>query len=123
MDRDEEFLFNYFSFISQMCFDKAKEHIEKEKEQKKSSNQWSALLIQLQQLNLAEKSYVELGFLQNKSKGFLRKDNSLRSIYESIKCDMKKIEESFDRYQANEISAFCISTSQYISCRINLIDL
>lgn len=30
----------------------------------------------LQQLILAEKSYIEIGFLQTKNKGFLRKDVS-----------------------------------------------
>lgn len=35
---------------------------------------WTMLLSLLQQFILAEKSYVEIGFLQTKNKGFLRKD-------------------------------------------------
>lgn len=35
---------------------------------------WNMFLSLLQQFILAEKSYIEIGFLQTKNKGFLRKD-------------------------------------------------
>lgn len=49
---------------------------EKEKEPKFSAPCWSGFLNILQQLSLAEKSYIEIGFLQTKHKSFLRKDVS-----------------------------------------------
>lgn len=96
MDHEDEFIYIFFTHISQLCFDKAKEHVVsgfpigilflilifsinlKEKERETCRNAqlgpWSLLLAQLPQVALAEKSYMELGFLQNKNKGFLRKD-------------------------------------------------
>ncbi|XP_018567965.2 KICSTOR complex protein C12orf66 homolog [Anoplophora glabripennis] len=75
MEKEDEILYIYFTHISQLCFEKAKEHIEREKEPK-SVTPWNTFLNFLQQLALAEKSYIEIGFLQNKHKSFLRKDVS-----------------------------------------------
>lgn len=52
----------------------SKKFQDKEKEPKFTAPCWVAFLNVLQQLSLAEKSYIEIGFLQNKHKSFLRKD-------------------------------------------------
>ncbi|KAL3267041.1 hypothetical protein HHI36_011183 [Cryptolaemus montrouzieri] len=70
MEKDDEFLHSVFSNISQLCFERGKEIIEKEKSQHKSlllSSKMSFLNF-LQQLVLTEKSYVEIGFYKLKIK-------------------------------------------------------
>ncbi|CAG9858763.1 unnamed protein product [Phyllotreta striolata] len=125
MESEDEFLHTYFSHVSQLCYEKAKELVEKEKEPKGSTTSWSAFLNYLQQLALAEKSYMEIGFLQNKHKSFLRKDNSLKSIYETMKNDLRKLEEQNRQSVApnNRIQKSSKNIIQYINARINLIDL
>ncbi|KAJ8912150.1 hypothetical protein NQ315_013199 [Exocentrus adspersus] len=76
MEKEDEVLHIYFTHLSQLCYEKAKEHIEREKEPKVTVTSWNTLLNLLQHLALAEKSYMDIGFLQNKHKGFLRKDVS-----------------------------------------------
>jgi hypothetical protein len=78
MEKEDTFLHTYFTHLSQISYDKAKEHVEKEKEAYKSTqlSVWGTFLHFLQQLILTEKSYIELGFLQTKNKSFLRKDVS-----------------------------------------------
>ncbi|XP_030745574.1 KICSTOR complex protein C12orf66-like [Sitophilus oryzae] len=122
MEKEDEFLFNFFTYISQLCFDKAKEHAEKEKVPKAPTSPKTMFLNFLQQLALAEKSYMDLGFLQNKQKSFLRKDNSLRSVYETMKNDLKKIEDGCkNSYQ--ELQNYCQNIMQFLNARVNLIDL
>ncbi|CAH1114199.1 unnamed protein product [Psylliodes chrysocephalus] len=124
MESEDEFLHTYFTHISQLCYEKAKEHVEKEKEPKGATTPWSTFLNYLQQLALAEKSYMEIGFLQNKHKSFLRKDNSLRSVYETMKNDLKKLEENYKQCTAdNRIYKGSKNIVQYVNARINLIDL
>ncbi|KAL1509173.1 hypothetical protein ABEB36_003951 [Hypothenemus hampei] len=123
MEKEDEFLFNFFTHISQLNFDKAKECVEKEKPPKGPITQKTTFLNLLQQLTLAEKSYMDIGFLQNKQKSFiLRKDNSLRAVYEYMKNDFRKVEDAFKnsntRYQN-----YCQNIIQFLSARINLIDL
>ncbi|CAH0560805.1 unnamed protein product [Brassicogethes aeneus] len=120
MEREDEFLHTYFTHVSQLCYDKAKEHIEKEKDPKCTASTWNLFLNILPQLALAEKSYLDIGFLQTKHKSFLRKDNSLKSVYETLRSDLKKIE---DNKCDKTISTYCQNIVQFISARINLIDL
>ncbi|CAG9837538.1 unnamed protein product [Diabrotica balteata] len=124
MESEDEFLHIYFTHVSQLCYEKAKEHIEKEKEPKGCTTPWGAFLNYLQQLTLTEKSYMEIGFLQNKHKSFLRKDNSLRSVYETMKNDLKKLEDN-TRQSAGDIRVQKGSKNivQFLKARINLIDL
>lgn len=116
---------------------------EKEKEPKFLAPGWVGFLNILQQLSLAEKSYIEIGFLQNKHKSFLRKDvtmmvylmiyfgfkyfvlqNSLRSVYESMKNDLRKIDENCKQAPIDKIvQKNCKNVSEFLSARINLIDL
>ncbi|CAH1174279.1 unnamed protein product [Phaedon cochleariae] len=124
MESEDEFLYTYFNHVSQLCYEKAKEHIEKEREPKVTTSPWSLFLNILQQLALAEKSYIEIGFLQNKHKSFLRKDNSLRSVYESMKNDLKKLEDNCKQTIADKrIQKGSKNIIEFMNARINLIDL
>ncbi|KAF7281004.1 hypothetical protein GWI33_005270 [Rhynchophorus ferrugineus] len=124
MEKEDEFLFNYFTYISQLSFDKAKEHVLQEKERvpKTPVGPRTMFLNFLQQLALAEKSYMELGFLQNKQKSFLRKDNSLRAVFEYMKNDLKKIEDGC-KNSKTELQGYCQNITQFVYARISLIDL
>nr|CAH7754994.1 unnamed protein product [Callosobruchus chinensis] len=124
MEKDDEFLHIYWTHVSQLCYEKAKEHVEKEKEPKASPTLWMAFLNLLQQLALAEKNYMEIGFLQTKHKSFLRKDNSLRTIYEALKSDFKKVEDNCRASPLERrVQNWCRNIVQYIAARVNLIDL
>ncbi|XP_065159327.1 KICSTOR subunit 2-like [Atheta coriaria] len=123
MEKDEQFLHGYFVFVSQLCFDKAKEHVEKEKEQQSiyDTATWNALLHQLLQIALAEKSYMEIGFLQNKNKGFLRKDNSLQAVYDTINFDLKRIEELCKNNGCDKrVQNHCLNIEEFLSARSKL---
>ncbi|XP_058809994.1 KICSTOR subunit 2-like isoform X2 [Phymastichus coffea] len=126
MDHEEEFLNIFFTQITQLCFDKAKELVEKERESCKSTQMgpWGMLLMHLPQIAVAERSYADLGFLHTKNKGFLRKDNSLKTMYESLKADLKRVEEM--TRGTNSIGATVAEISsqlcQFINARTQLID-
>lgn len=125
MDHEDEFLYVFFTYVSQLSFDKAKEHVEKERETCRNAQlgPWSLLLAQLPQIALVEKSYTELGFLQNKNKGFLRKDNSLRAIYDSIRLEVHRLEEIARNSMINKtITSMCSELVCFLSGRIDLID-
>ncbi|XP_060531045.1 KICSTOR subunit 2-like [Cylas formicarius] len=123
MEKEDEFLHTFFTHVSQMCFDKAREHLEKEKQPKTPTNPWTTFINVLQQLALAEKSYMDIGFLQNKPKSFLRKDNSLRSVYESMRNDFKKIDDGCRQIpQLKRLQNYCRNTMQFLTARISLID-
>ncbi|CAG9762256.1 unnamed protein product [Ceutorhynchus assimilis] len=122
MEKEDEFLFTYFSYISQQCFDKSKEHVEKEKPAKGPVTPYITFLNFLQQLGVSEKNYMEIGFMHNKQKSFLRKDNSLRATYDYMKNDLKKIEDSC-KNQNRRLQNYCQNITQFINARINLVDL
>ncbi|KAH0946151.1 hypothetical protein HN011_001491 [Eciton burchellii] len=126
MDHEDEFLNIFFTQVAQLCSDKAKESVEKERESRRQMQMgpWGMLLMHLPQIAVAERSYADLGFLHTKNKGFLRKDNSLRTVYESLKSDLKRLEEmsrgtnSIGTTVANVSNQLC----QFITARIQLID-
>ncbi|KAK9870985.1 hypothetical protein WA026_009945 [Henosepilachna vigintioctopunctata] len=124
MEKDDEFLHTFFSNISQLCFDKAKENIEKEREIHRSSplSPWMSFLNFLQHFSLSEKSYIDIGFLQTKNKGFLRKDNSLRAVYENMKVDLRRLEESF-RLNNKRVQNYCQNIFQFLCARLSLMEL
>jgi len=127
MDHEDEFLNVFFTQVAQLCSDKAKETVEKERESCKQMQMgpWGMLLLHLPQIAVAERSYADLGFLNTKNKGFLRKDNSLKTVYESLKSDLKRLEEmtkgtnNIGTTVANVSNQLC----QFITARIQLIDL
>ncbi|KAL7307995.1 hypothetical protein TKK_0000083 [Trichogramma kaykai] len=126
MEREEEFLNSFFTQVTQLCFDKAKESVERERESCRSTQMgpWGMLLTHLPQIAVAEKSYIDLGFLHTKNKGFLRKDNSLKTVYESLKSDLKRVEEM--TYGTNTVGGTVAEISsqicQFITARVQLID-
>lgn len=82
MSREETVLKSYFIFISNFSHDKAREVIEKEKEQNRgaTSSCWTQLLNTLISLSTTEKTYHSLTFLTPRTGSvFLRKEQSLRS--------------------------------------------
>ncbi|XP_076238861.1 KICSTOR subunit 2 [Calliopsis andreniformis] len=126
MDHEEEFLNTFFTHVAQLCTDKAKELVEKERGSCRQTQMgpWGMLLMHLPQIAIAEHSYADLGFLHTKNKGFLRKDNSLRTVYESLKSDLKRLEEMTKG--TNNMGAIVAEVSnqlcQYITAKIQLID-
>ncbi|XP_011302965.1 UPF0536 protein C12orf66 [Fopius arisanus] len=126
MDHEEEFLNTFFTQVTQLCFEKAKESVEKERESCRLTQMgpWGMLLMHLPQVVVAERSYADLGFLHTKNKGFLRKDNSLKTIYESLKGDLRRVEEM--TRGTNTIGATVAEVSnqlcQFITARIQLIE-
>jgi len=48
---------------------------------------WGMLLMHLPQIAVAERSYADLGFLNTKNKGFLRKDVCIRNNKEIVSID------------------------------------
>ncbi|KAF7403275.1 hypothetical protein HZH68_006069 [Vespula germanica] len=126
MDHEEEFLNNFFTQVTQLCSDKAKELVEKERESCRQTQMgpWGMLLMTLPQIAFTERSYADLGFLHTKNKGFLRKDNSLKTVYESLKSDLRRLEEM--TRGTNAIGAIVAEVSsqlyQFIVARIQLID-
>ncbi|XP_014203567.1 KICSTOR complex protein C12orf66 homolog [Copidosoma floridanum] len=125
MDQDE-FLNNFFTQVTQHCFDKAKESVEKERERCKflQMGPWGMLLTHLPQISVAERSYADLGFLHTKNKGFLRKDTSLKTMYESLRVDMKRLEEMTQGSNTigTRIAAISSQLCQFVTARIQLID-
>uniref|UniRef100_A0A1B6CWI9 Uncharacterized protein n=1 Tax=Clastoptera arizonana TaxID=38151 RepID=A0A1B6CWI9_9HEMI len=117
-DNMEEILSLFFSQISLLCFDKAKEIVERERDTS-PAGPYRLFLSQLPNLLIAEKSYVELGFVSSKNKIFLRKDNSLKSMYEQLRQDLHKLEESSDIKVALMAGKIC----HYLMLRSQLIDI
>lgn len=85
----------FFTFIGRFSFDKAKEFIDKERDGANKNHQgtpfFSTVLMAFSQLAVAEKNYSTLIFLG--PKGFLRKDSSLKSMYESLKNEFQRLED------------------------------
>ncbi|XP_069668591.1 KICSTOR subunit 2-like [Periplaneta americana] len=134
-DHEESFLKDFFTHVANLGFDKAKELVERERESRTGqSGPWGMLVTHLPQIAMAERSYGELGFLVTKNKGFLRKDNSLKSIYDSARSDFRRVEEltrisNSDRLPlafSNELRTITSVANElclFLSARIELIDL
>ncbi|XP_015606329.1 KICSTOR complex protein C12orf66 homolog [Cephus cinctus] len=126
MDHEEEFLNTFFTQVTQLCFDKAKESVEKERESCRllQMGPWGMLLLHLPQVAVAERSYTDLGFLHTKNKGFLRKDNSLKTMYEALRADLRRLEEMTSGTNAVGATVAEVSSQlcQFIAARIQLID-
>lgn len=71
MEHAEECLTLFFTQLSQLCFDKARELVEKERDAARAGP-FRLLLSQLPNLVVAERSYIELGFLSAKNKIFFK---------------------------------------------------
>ncbi|XP_014258522.1 KICSTOR complex protein C12orf66 homolog isoform X1 [Cimex lectularius] len=119
MEDFEKWLSSFFCLLSQLCFDKAKELLDREKEIARPG--LKPFFTQLTSFMEAEKSYLNLGFLSSKNKMFLRKETSLKSLYEMIRNEVHRLEENaLNEAVDNSIATqFC----QFLNARRDLIIL
>jgi len=90
-------LFQYFTHLSTFSYDRARELLEKERDCcKGSGSKWQQFLSVLLQLCIAERQYTSLSFLQ--TRGFLRKEGTLRSVYDSMLTDL-------DQWEVSEVNS------------------
>nr|XP_024216794.1 KICSTOR complex protein C12orf66 homolog [Halyomorpha halys] len=117
----EKKLSQFFGHLGLVNFDKCREILEKERENRLAvrTPQVRHLFTLLLNFIEAEKSYHNLGFMSTK-KIFLRKDNSLKSMYESLKTDLNKIEDANSTDQ--NINSLINQLIQFLTARIQLID-
>ena len=94
MEKEDNVLQSYFVFLSNFSHDRAKEVAEREREASRSwhDSGWLHLLTALVQLAGAEKQYLSLSFLR--SGVFLRKEQSLKTVYQSIHLECMQVVES-----------------------------
>lgn len=126
--REQAFLETFFLSLSQFSFDKAKEMAEKEREFVKHQvgSVFHSMLACLSQLAVAEKAYMSLSFLA--SKGFLRKDNSMKPSYDVLRTEFGKTEElgrtSCGDEQGLEklLAHLCGQLTHFVSVRLDLIE-
>ncbi|XP_077356688.1 KICSTOR subunit 2 [Festucalex cinctus] len=93
--REQAILESFFTQLGMFSFDRAKDYVEKEKDNSSRSSGavWAALLAALAHLAAAEKAYHNMTFLGQKMGGqsfFSRKD-STRSIYTSLHNELRKV--------------------------------
>ncbi|XP_076578727.1 KICSTOR subunit 2 [Chaetodon auriga] len=92
--RERAILESFFTQLGMFSFDRAKDYVEKEKDNSKSAGAiWAALLAALAHLAAAEKAYHNMTFLGQKMGGqsfFSRKD-SIRTIYTSLYNELRKV--------------------------------
>ncbi|XP_077401499.1 KICSTOR subunit 2 [Vanacampus margaritifer] len=93
--REQAILESFFTQLGMFSFDRAKDYVEKEKDNSSRSSGavWAALLGALAHLAAAEKAYHNMTFLGQKMGGqsfFSRKD-STRSIYTSLHNELRKV--------------------------------
>lgn len=92
--KEQKVLELYFSSLGHFNYDKAKEIVEKERDAlfKTGANYlFSSVLTALSQMAVAEKLYMSLQYLAPKS--FLRKDTSLKSLYEALRLEFLRLKD------------------------------
>lgn len=93
--KEQAVLESYFHSLANFAYDKAKETVERERDAAHKAHQttWilNSVLTALSQLAACEKNYTGLLFLV--PKGFLRKDSSLKTIYETLRGEFRRLEE------------------------------
>jgi len=91
-------LSSFFTYLATFNYDRARELMEKERDLSKSlGTEWSHFVSVLLHLCTAEKQYTNLSFLQ--ARGFLRKEGSLKSIYEVLITELER------PWQVNEVTS------------------
>lgn len=96
---------------------------DKERDNHKNQNGiWPYLMVVLGNLQTTEKSYTSLLFLVPKS--FLRKENSLKSAYDSLRMDCKRTEE-FQKSTPLDLLVVHLlgQLAQFASARLELMEL
>ncbi|GFQ98890.1 KICSTOR complex protein C12orf66 homolog [Trichonephila clavata] len=95
ISKQQIILDNFFSLLGSFAFDKAKEYLDKERDVAAKNHTiapfFSSALSALSTLATAEKNYAN--FVHFGSKGFLRKDSSLKSTYEALANEFQRLEE------------------------------
>ncbi|GIY41564.1 KICSTOR complex protein C12orf66 homolog [Caerostris darwini] len=95
ISKQQLILDNYFNLLGSFAFDKGKEFLDKERELAVKNHTvapfFSSALAAFSSLAIAEKNYANFLFLG--PKGFLRKDSSLKSTYESLLNEFQRLEE------------------------------
>lgn len=129
--REEKFLETFFPLISQFAFDKAKDLTEKEKETVKPAgavfgssssvfgsssslfgSTWGLLVHCLAQFVTAEKAYMSLSFLEQK--GFFHRSKDLKSLYQNLITEIKKVEDSSDQSRQGEFEQLLAHLSGHL---------
>ena len=127
MSKENTILDNYFVYISNFSHDKAKEVVEKERDVARvsSGSSWSQLVSVLISLSNVEKTYHSLTFLIPRSGSvFLRKDPSLKSVYQSLIVDCRNAMEAgptSDR--RSELSQVCDDLARIFQVRARMTDI
>lgn len=95
-EKEEIFLQNYFLFLSQFSYDKAKDLADREKEAHKPvfGSSWGLFINSLSQFATAEKAYMSLGFLEHKGFFSRQRDSTLRNSYQTLTLEFHKVEDS-----------------------------
>ncbi|XP_035531691.1 KICSTOR complex protein C12orf66 homolog [Morone saxatilis] len=92
--RERAILESFFTQLGMFSFDRARDYVDKEKDNRQSAgNIWTALLAALAHLAAAERAYHHMTFLGQKMGGqsfFSRKD-SIRTIYTSLFNELRKV--------------------------------
>ncbi|KAF8786356.1 KICSTOR complex protein C12orf66 like protein [Argiope bruennichi] len=93
--KQQTILDNFFNLLGSFSYDKAKEYLEKERDLAVKNHTvapfFSSALSAFASLAAAEKNYANFMFLG--PKGFLRKDSSLKSMYEGLMNEYQRLEE------------------------------
>ncbi|RWS10771.1 hypothetical protein B4U79_12858 [Dinothrombium tinctorium] len=110
----QSILDSYFAFLGNHNYEKAKEVSEKERDKLMAKGQQtsavlSSLLTACSQMAVGEKNYMCSNFLA--PKGFLRKDNSLKVMYESLRNEFKRLKERGNYTDTNISSSIPSSTT------------
>ena len=127
MSKEDTVLESYFVYISNFSHEKAKEVVEKERDVARvsSGSSWSQLVSVLINLSNAEKTYHSLTFLIPRSGSvFLRKEPSLKSVYQSLIVDCRNAMEAgpaSDR--KSELSQVCDDLARIFQVRARMIDI
>lgn len=127
MSKENAILDSYFVYISNFSHDKAKEVVEKERDVARvsSGSSWSQLVSVLINLSNVEKTYHSLTFLIPRSGSvFLRKDPSLKSVYQSLIVDCRNAMEAgptSDR--RSETSQVCDDLARIFQVRARMTDI
>ncbi|CAB4069810.1 C12ORF66 [Lepeophtheirus salmonis] len=117
-----------FHNLSSFNYDKVKELCDSEKDRSKTNQchpSWNTYINLLLQLNIAEKQYSSLSFLLP-TKGFLRKENSLKVIYEALFIDVSKCLESLSPPKSSLeewLNPIVMRTVKFVSARSSLVEL
>ncbi|XP_037098706.1 KICSTOR complex protein C12orf66 homolog [Syngnathus acus] len=93
--REQAILESFFTQLGMFSFDRAKDYVEKEKDNSSRSSGavWAALLAALAHLAAAEKAYHNMTFLGQKmgSQSFFSRKDSTRTIYTSLHNELRKV--------------------------------